>query len=336
MRTLVSGPACCTWILFVLLVPNCQGGQGRLFELRGSLLDNMGRPFHGGNVSMQLSQPNGPVAFRTVADSKGRFKFKKIPAGIYVLSAVVPRLSRTKRTIEIGPSFADHKGRIETSLQIKPRPPRAAFFQVTADQLSVPESARADFEKARQRANARDWREAAQLLRNALQTAPQFSAAWYELGLIDSHEGRYLEAADDFREALRHQPEYYLAVISLGGVLLAQGNVTEANPVNERAVRMRPDDELAHAQLGYGYLLAGRLAEAETHLKRTIALDPAHYFYPQILLADIYRRRNNPAAEAHQLEEFLRLHPDSEKARDVAAVLKQLRSELENAGTSGP
>jgi tetratricopeptide (TPR) repeat protein len=106
--------------------------------------------------------------------------------------------------------------------------------------------------------------------------------------------------------------------------------------VNERAVRLRPDDEQAHAQLGYGYLLVGRLAEAETHLKITISLDPAHYFYPQILLADIYGQRSDRAGMVRELEEFLRLHPDSQKARDVAQIVDKLRSEFKKPSISSP
>ena len=324
------------WILIIFSLSNCWSDQIKSFELRGVLLEGGGQPLIVGNVIVQLREPHGPTAFSTPADAKGQFRFRKVPGGIYVLTAFVPRGGRARRTIEIGPSFADGKGRISTTLQMRPRRSRAASFQISATQLFIPEQARAEYDKAQQRAAVHDWSGASQLLRKALDIAPQFSAAWQQLGLIASLEKRYQEAADAFREVLKQQPEYYLALINLGGVLLGLGNAAEANAVNERAVRLRPDDEQAHAQLGYGYLLVGRLAEAETHLKRTIALDPAHYFYPQILLADLYGQRNDTNSVVRELEEFLRLHPDSQKARDVAQIVVRLRSELKKASISSP
>jgi tetratricopeptide (TPR) repeat protein len=106
--------------------------------------------------------------------------------------------------------------------------------------------------------------------------------------------------------------------------------------VNERAAKARPDDAQAQAQLGYSYLLLGRLEEAETHLKRTASLDPANYYYPQILLADIYSQRGDNASMVRELEEFLRLHPDSQKARDVTRILDRLRSQLKKTAVERP
>jgi len=315
---------------------DCWSNERRFFELHGTLLDRSSKPFIGNNTVVQLSGPYGPAGFSTLADIKGGFRFKKVPAGMYILTAFVPQVARAKRTIEIGPSFADRKGRINMTLQMQPRPYRPGSYQVDAMQLSIPETARDEFAKGQQRFSTRDFSGAAGYFRRALDIAPQFSAAWFQLGLIACQEQRFQQAADHFREALKYSPENYMALLNLGGVLLAQRNAGEAAAVNERAVKARPDDAQAQAQLGYSYLLLGRLEEAETHLKRTVSLDPANYYYPQILLADIYSQRGDNASMVRELEEFLRLHPDSQKARDVAQILDRLRSQMKKTETVCP
>ncbi len=309
---------------WALAVADCQSDPKKFYELRGTLLD----PIGGHNVTVQLSAPYGSADLSTQADLKGKFRFKRVPAGIYVLTAFIPRAARTRRTVEVGPSFADEKGRIEIGLELQPRPRRPNRHQVTTEQLAIPDKARAEYNKGLQRISSHDSSGAAACFRRAVEAAPLFSLAWYQLGLIACQQKRMSDAEEYFRDALKGMPENYLALLNLGGVLLTQRNTEGAVAVNQQAVEVRPDDAQAQAQLGYSYLLAGRLEEAEIHLKQTVALDPANYFYPQILLAEIYRRRNDLSSMARELEEFLRLHPDSPKAGEVAPILEEIRSKM--------
>lgn len=299
--------------------------SSRTYEVCGTLLDSTGRPFTGVNPFVQLSGPYGPVDFSTSADAGGSYKIKKVPAGIYLLTAFVPRVARIKRTIEVGPSFADKKGRVEASFRLESRPRRPGGYQVSAEQLAIPDKARGEFEKGRQRMQARDLSRAAEHFRKAVDLAPQFASAWYNLGVIASHQKRLPEAAEHYRRTLHYTPENYQALLSLGSVLLAQNLAAEAIPPNEQAVKARADDPQAQAQLAYSYFLTGRLQEAEVHFRKTISLDPANYHYPQIFLAQICQQRQDAAGMVRELEEFVRLHPDSEKAREVARMLEELR-----------
>jgi tetratricopeptide (TPR) repeat protein len=98
--------------------------------------------------------------------------------------------------------------------------------------------------------------------------------------------------------------------------------------INQRAVRARPDDALGQSQLGQSYYFLGRLDEAEKHLKEAKAIDPSHFSFPQLVLAELYQRRGNYPALVGELEEFLRLHPDSEEAPAVRTSLERVRARL--------
>jgi tetratricopeptide (TPR) repeat protein len=80
--------------------------------------------------------------------------------------------------------------------------------------------------------------------------------------------------------------------------------------------------------LGQSYFYLGRLDEAERHLKQAKLLEPNHFSYPQVFLVEIYARRNQLPAAIREIEEFLKLHPDSETAGQMRKVLEVARARL--------
>jgi outer membrane protein assembly factor BamD (BamD/ComL family) len=54
-------------------------------------------------------------------------------------------------------------------------------------------------------------------------------------------------------------------------------------------------------------------------------LDPAHFSRPQWTLAQIYLRTGDPKAAAAELEEFIRLHPDSPDRERARAAIEELK-----------
>jgi tetratricopeptide (TPR) repeat protein len=197
---------------------------------------------------------------------------------------------------------------------------------VAATQLSVPDRARAEYQKAQERLRQHDVPGAVERLKNALEMAPQFSAAWNNLGTIAYQSGEYETAEKHFREALRHDPDSYAPLVNLGGTLLSLNRVQEALSINLEAVKERPDDALAHSQLGQSYFRVGQIEPAETHLKQAKALDVRHFSFPQLVLAQIYAHKEDSMAMVAELEEFLQYHPDSKLAVGVSQALEKVRA----------
>ena len=297
-----------------------------LYEFRGQVVQDDGRPFRRVTPLVFLQGATSPFSARAVADSGGRFTFKRLLPGMYTLYIAVPHAGTLRRTVEVGASFADPKGRIEASFVVERKPSAAESSIISASQLSVPEKATLEYEKAQERLGKRDVAGAIQFLKNAVEIAPRYSAAWNNLGTIAYQSRRFAEAEEYFRSALKADPDSYAPLVNLGGALLSLGKIAESLPVNERAVKARPDDALAHSQLGQSYMLAGQIEEAEVHLKAAKALDPGHFSFPQMVLAQIYLRRGDHAAAARELEEFLRYHPDSALASGVSRTLDELRT----------
>jgi tetratricopeptide (TPR) repeat protein len=151
--------------------------------------------------------------------------------------------------------------------------------------------------------------------------------AWNYLGTIAYTTRRYADAESYFRKALEKDPDSYSPLVNLGGALLALDRTEESLEVNRKAVRAKPDDPLAQSQLGMSYYYLGRYEEAESHLKQAKSLDAGHFTLPQILLASIYERRRDPEAAIRELEDFLKRHPDSDRAPAVRIKIDALRLE---------
>ncbi len=267
-----------------------------------------------------------PFSASALADSRGRFRFTRLEAGPYTISASVPGRGDTRQTIEIGPSAADDKGRIEVTLRIEEArltPDRRAV--VSARELSIPDRARREYDNAQKKLATRNISAAVAHLKKAVEMAPQYVAAWNNLGTICYQTRDYPGAERNFRRALLEDPDAYEPLVNLGGVLLNLHQADEAWKCNVYAVLRRPQDALANSQLGMTYMALDKLDLAEKYLKAAVRLDPAHFSHPQLLLAEIYLRRNDRPSATAVLEDFLQRHPDAPEAGWARQAIRKLR-----------
>ena len=309
--------------LLLLAGATAQAGSQQLYELVGKLVRSDGRPFGRMIPVVFLQSVPTPFAARTTANG-GEFKFKKLPAGTYSLIISAPRSGEMTKTIEIGPSFADSKGRVILTIPFEPTGILAART-VSATELSVPRNAREEYLKAQERLARNDTAGAIAHLKKAVEIAPQFAAALNNLGTISYQARKYYEAEGYFRQAIEQDADAFAPLVNLGGTLLSMGKVQESLAYNQLAARSRPDDPLARAQLGQSYFFLEQLDAAEGELRKAKSLDPAHFSLPQLVLAEIYRRKKDPERAVLELEEFLKLHPDSGRAEELRNKIRELR-----------
>ncbi len=296
----------------------------KAYELNGKL-----EP--GARASVGLHGAVRPFSASVLTDSSGTFRFRKLAAGTYTVAVFVPGRGETRQTIDVGPGTADNKGRVRVTIQLDDSRFAAAALRsgaiVSRRELSVPESARHEYDEAQKSLARYDVTGAAGHLKKAVEIAPQFAAAWNNLGTIAYQTRQYEDAEDYFRKALEQDGNSFEALVNLGGVLVTLLKVEEALRYNTFAVLSRPNDALANSQLGMTYFELGKLDLAEKHLLIARKIDPGHFSHPQLLLAEIYLRRNRKAEAAAQLEEFVRLHPDSPDAAKLKAGAEKLRAQ---------
>lgn len=269
-----------------------------------------------------------PFETSTLTTPDGRFHFRKLPPGVYTLAVPTAR-GQAEQTVELTAGTVDSKGRLDIALRIDDGHLDAGGAQrpgvtVSATVLSIPDTARKEYEQAGNCLGRRDSDCASAHFRRAVEIAPRFTSAWNQLGVIAYQTRDFPVAESDFRKALEADPTAFEPLVNLGGVLLNLGKPRDALAYNQRAVQQRPDNALANAQLGLSYFLLNDLDRAETCLKTAVRLDPAHFSHPQLPLAEIYLRRGNRQAAVRVLRQFLEEHPDAPEAAGVRRKLAEL------------
>lgn len=301
------------------------------YELRGKVVQTNGKRFKDVLPVVFLQGATEPFMTQTRANTAGKFRFKNLRPGLYTLIIAVPMWGDLQRTIEIGPSSSDSKRRIQKTFRVDREYSQPNLNTVSVKQLSISRTARLEYNKAYERLEKRDVSGAIEHLKKAVELAPQFTAAWNQLGVIAYLSKEPIKAEEYFREALRQEADAYPPLVNLGGALLAQERVEEAHEINLQAVQRRPDDALAHSQLGRSYFSLGELDDAKRHLKQAKALDPKHFSFPQLVLAQIYELKNESISLMRELEEFIKYHPDSQRVPEMTQWLERTRNNTESA-----
>lgn len=307
-----------------MLVVLATAADERGLELRGQIEPAPGR------AAVTLHGSDSPYSASTLSGPKGRFRFKNLLPGAYTVIIFVPGLGEVRRTVEVSPGLADPKGRVAVTIPFAESGESAIQSleergTVSVRQLSIPKRARNEYGKARKKLNKRDVAGAIQHLERAVELAPGFVAAWNNLGTIAYQSAEYERAEKYFREALSHEPGSYSPVVNLGGTLLSLHRYDEALKYNQYALAERPDDALANSQMGMNHFYLGDEEKAIKYLRAAKRIDPAHFSHPQLILAEIYRRRGDRVSLIEELEDFLARHPDSGNSDYARRTLEQLK-----------
>jgi tetratricopeptide (TPR) repeat protein len=317
----------------ILLATSCTfAAKPELYDFRGQVA--LGGRTLAAESRLTLALFGVDVNFtdRTQADTRGDFQFRGVPSGSYVLSIYIPDDGEILRTVDITRSFADGSGRVQRKFVFSEEELRSEIrdlpqSMISARLLSVPVKAKGEYYESESCLRRDDVAGAIRHLERAVRLAPQFLEAVNHLGTVYFREHQYSMAEKYFRQALNQDPRAYEPLVNLGGVLLAENRFREALAVNLHAQSDGPNDALANAQLGLNYFALNDLDNALVYLSKAERLDPAHSSNPQIILAEIYMRRSDPEKAAKQLDDFLRLHPDSPLAERVRLAVRRVQRE---------
>ena len=80
-----------------------------LYELSGRIVPE-------GHASVTLFGATQPFTTATFTDESGRFSFKKLEAATYTLAVFQPGRGDARQTIEVGPSLADARNRVQLTV----------------------------------------------------------------------------------------------------------------------------------------------------------------------------------------------------------------------------
>ena len=310
--------------LLTIVAVLAAGAAQQTLELRGQLEPAPAR------ATVSIAGLTGGFSASTSADASGRFRFRRLPPGPYIVMIFAPGAGMSRRSLDLSPSLADAKGRVTATIPFVPssfsgRRPQRLRGTVSVSELAISDRARREFAEGQQRLRKQDVDGARSHLKKAVELAPQYMMAWYELGTIELRARNWTEAETCLRKALDLRPGALMPTLSLGGLLLNAGKAREALPYNRFAVERSPDNPTGNHQLGVNYFLLGQDEEALKYLRMAKKLDPSDFSGPQLTLADLYLRRGERAAAVAELEDYLARHPDTQDAPKIRGEIARLR-----------
>ena len=118
----------------------------------------------------------------------------------------------------------------------------------------APRSAEAEYNKGLQAKAARNFPDAVNDFRRAVDIRPSFAEAWNELGFALRNTGQYAEALRAYEQALRLRPNYPEALEYMGEAYVKLGRLDEARTILERLQRL----DVVRAQDLEGAIRTGR------------------------------------------------------------------------------
>jgi tetratricopeptide (TPR) repeat protein len=164
----------------------------------------------------------------------------------------------------------------KTTVAGKPKPQTAAAQKPAAPTKPV-DTTEADFGRALQLMQARDYAQAEPVLTGLTQRQPQLSGPWLNLGILYARTSRRPQAIQALRQGLGLNPKSAPAQNQLGILLRESGELRAAEQAYQAALAAVPDYANAHLNLGVLY---------DVHLKQP-ALALRHYEqYQRLVPAD--------------------------------------------------
>jgi predicted Zn-dependent protease len=200
---------------------------------------------------------------------------------------------------------------------IQPFPGMSSTASVTS--LQIPSKAQKEYEHACTALKNKKMPEAEQHLRKATEIYPEYLAGWVMLGQTLETRQQTAEARDACSRASSADPNYLPAYLCLAEIAGREQAWNEVLSLTNRALELDAvNDAYAYFFSAIAYFNLNRLREAEQRALKAEAIDREHYEpLLQLLLAQIYRAKNNSAEAASHLQEYLKLSPESQYSDDL-------------------
>lgn len=179
------------------------------------------------------------------------------------------------------------------------------------------------FEKGSKMLERGDAAHSIPYLEQAIAQYPQHYMAYYDLGVAHFRLAHQAEAEQAFQKAIEITKGNFAAPqFGLGAILCQKAAFTEAEALLQRALDVEPGSAVGKYYLGFAQFGLNRLIEAERTVEQAL-LRNANFSQAYFLLAKIHERQHNLPAALRDLESYLKLEPNKERVRSLAAEIQR-------------
>jgi tetratricopeptide (TPR) repeat protein len=232
-------------------------------------------------------------------------------------------------------------GNVDVGLIVVQRATKIVGMTLSATPYKAPKDARKAYEKGLDAemngklANARKYFE------TAVETYPNFTNAWFQLGTVLEKENQKEAARTAYTQATTIDSKFLPAYLSLASmayeaenwteVLHFTGHILDLDPANHAAVTgyVVDLDSLNCADAYFYNALANyKLNRIEDAEKKGLQAEhlglPSRFPQLHLLLAEIFARKNNYTTAISEIKTYLELVPHAKNADQIRARLAEL------------
>jgi Tfp pilus assembly protein PilF len=189
---------------------------------------------------------------------------------------------------------------------------------ISVTSMAAPKDAMRALEKA-QKIKAEKPAEAEKELNKAVKIYPQFAAAWTLLGDLHREHNDFNTARTDYEQAIAADPQFVNPNYGLAMIALQEKKWDDTIRLTEQLIKLNaaayPLAYFLNAAANYN---SQKFEPAEENAKKFKALDTQHS-HPEVclLLSYLYSGRQDYAAAAGEIREYLTLVPSSPDAESL-------------------
>jgi tetratricopeptide (TPR) repeat protein len=255
----------------------------------------------------------------TLADSRGRFRFRKVDPGPYVIHVECDGYYGKDVQIQA----ADSSHHVSIALQRAAGEAAAPTFDPFRE-LDIPSRAKKEFDLGLREQQAGQCPKAMPHFQKAIDAYPEYGEAFTEMARCDLQNKDLAAAEDAFKKAVQFTTGVY-PTVNLATLYVSQGRLDEAQALITRLLPRNPTEGELYAALARIYF-----AKGDTHNAEVAGLE-AHsrgHRSPDVhlILANIYESQHKRAAVLTQLTTYLDEDPRGAKSDQVRKQLADLQS----------
>jgi tetratricopeptide (TPR) repeat protein len=290
-----------TIVMLIQFFPSRSIAQGTV--LRGVVQDESKKPLP--KVKIVLLDLERGTRFETRSNKKGEFMQVGIPPSAY------------RATFELE-GYIPH----ETMISLKPGLEDRAVIVLKKVPLKIDDDK--DFAEGISRFQEGRYQDAVDFFLKVREKFPNHVETFYNLGVAYLRLGRTESAIEALEKAVQLKADAVEPYLALGECHVLLGQSDKAMEAFSRAVALDPDNPGPYVNLGLVYYRSDKSDDALRSFEKAIQLDPklsvAHY---QAGLASI--KKGDFKRAIKYFEAFLELEPDCPEAKQVRAMIDELK-----------
>jgi tetratricopeptide (TPR) repeat protein len=202
---------------------------------------------------------------------------------------------------------------------------------VSVRELSIPPKALQAFAQGTKLLERKDAAGSLLHFQRAIAGFASYYEAYYQMGVADLKLLRIADAEQAFRKSIElSNGRYSLPLLGMGAVCNYQGKFGEAEEVTRKGLDLDATLWWGHYYLGWALFGLNRVEEAEKSVREALR-QKAESTEALRLLADIHSRQKNYNALLIDLDEYLKLDPDSPTGVRVKALRKSTQRILDES-----